>query len=308
MRGLLGWLKSRFSRQRESRPVAFVWLLDEPRLLDAPTLQRIVERELGARIAVDPPEGEDGPESGGFVVGRPPSFMIRLGQHMLLANCLPVPYLKDPQRAAERIEELRLRQAVAGHRAWVSVDLLGDYEGEALAEGLRIIGRLAAALADERCLALYLPHANQLLPYDADLPEQLRAPDPMAALGWAMSPVVAVDGDAPALQAAVAEARRRWPEFVAAFQAPKPGQAHFAVKLPVTDGRNTEFIWVGVTAIEGDEIVGDLANQPVDLRFMKEGDRVRGKVADLNDWAWLEGDQMVGGFTTQALMAPQRQR
>jgi uncharacterized protein YegJ (DUF2314 family) len=308
MKRLIAWLKSRFSRKKEPGPVAFVWLLDEPRLLDAPTIQRIVEQELGVSITSEPKGDEPMAEAGNFVVGQPPNFVVHIDEHMLLLNCLPVPYMQNPERAAERIEELRLRKAVAEHRAWVSADLLGEYEGEALEKGLGIIGRLAAALADNRCLALYLPHADRLVPYDPELLSKLREPNPMQALGWEMSPVVSISGDDPAMKGAVAEARERWPEFVEAFRSPKPGQEHFAVKLPITDGKNTEFIWVSVASIEGDEILGDLANQPVDLRFMKEGDRVRGKLEDLNDWAWLEGEEMVGGFTSKVLMEAQRRR
>jgi uncharacterized protein YegJ (DUF2314 family) len=288
--------------------VAFVWLLEEPRLLDAPTIRRIAEQELGASITSEPQPHAPVSEAGDFVVGEPPSFMARVGDHMLLINTFPAPYMQNPARAAERIDELRLRKAVAEHRAWLSADLLGQYEGEALEKGIETIARLAAALADHRCLALYLPHADRLIPYDPDLPGKLREPNPMGALGWAMSPVVPISGDDPRMKAAVAEARERWPEFLAAFRSPKPGQQHFAVKLPITDGKNTEFIWVSVVSIEGGEILGDLANQPVDLRFMKEGDRVRGKLEDLNDWAWLEGQELVGGFTSKVLMEAQRRR
>jgi uncharacterized protein YegJ (DUF2314 family) len=308
MKRFFNWLRSLFSRKKQSAPVAFVWLLDEPRNLDAPTVRRIAEQALDVTITDDPDGDVPTAEAGNFVVGEAPSFMLHVGDHMLLVNTFPAPYMEHPERAAEQIDELRLRKAVGEHRAWVSADLLGDYEVDAREEGLRLIGKLAAALADERCLALYLPHADQLLPYDPELPDKLRTPDPMGSLGWAVSPVVNIDGDHPAMRAAVAEAKQRWPEFVAAFRNPKPGQTNFAVKLPITDGRNTEFIWVAVTSLEGDEILGDLANRPVDLRFMKEGDRVRGRLADLNDWAWLEGQDMVGGFTSKVLMEAQQRR
>lgn len=288
--------------------MAFVWLLDAPRLLDAPTIQRILDQELGIKITHDPESEEPPAEGEHFVVGRPPSVMVHLGEHMLLVNSFPVPYMKDPRRAAAAINELRLQQAVREHQGWVSTDLLGDYEGEALESGLRLIGRLAAALADERCLALYLPHADRLIPWDPELPAKLREPNPMESLGWGVAPVVSVDGDDPRMRAAVAEAQRRWPEFVEAFRSPRPGQVNFSVKLPVSDGKNTEFIWVAVVSIEEDEILGDLANQPAALRFMKEGDRVRGKLADLNDWAWIESGEMVGGFTAKVLMELQQRR
>mgnify|MGYP003329175806 CR=1 FL=1 len=52
--------------------------------------------------------------------------------------------------------------------------------------------------------------------------------------------------------AAVAEATRRWPEFVAAFSA-RDGEGH-SVKAPITRGERTEFIWIEVDRIEPDRV------------------------------------------------------
>lgn len=293
--GFLSWLKSKLSRRKAPPPVSFVWLLDEPKVLDQATVQRLVEQALGVSFPAD----EENPER--FVVGEPPAIVVKLDSHMLLINQLPVPYLDNSQKAAESIDELRLRQAVMEHTAWVSADLLGEYEGELFEEGCRLIGKVAAALADHHCLALYVPHAESMVPFDAELPDKLRSDDPMSALGWSISPVINIGGDDPEMKAAVAEARRRWPEFVQAYQFRRPGQSSFSIKAPVTDGQNTEFIWIEVQSIDGDVILGDLANQPVDLKFMKEGDRVRVSLEDLNDWAYLDSEQMVGGFTSEVL-------
>jgi uncharacterized protein YegJ (DUF2314 family) len=293
----LNWLKSLFSRKAERPLDAFVWLLDEPRMLDAETVRRVVERALGVAIPSEP-----GDDATSFVVGEPPSVMVKLDDQMLLVNSFPVPYLKDPKRAAKDMGELRVRKILLEHRAWISADLLGEYDGDSLREGLRRIGRIAAELADSRCLALYVPRENQLIPFDPDLLEKLRQEDPLGALGWGLAPVVTITNDHPEMKAAVAEARRRWPEFVAAFQNPRPDQRSFAVKLPITSGANTEFIWVEVASIDGHEILGDLANEPVDLPHLHEGSRVRGKLSDLNDWAYIQGDELIGGFTSAVLL------
>ena len=60
----------------------------------------------------------------------------------------------------------------------------------------------------------------------------------------------ALPADCAIMVAAVAECRRRWPEFVAAFEA-RSGE-NFLVKAPVAHGDNTEFIWLSVTALEND--------------------------------------------------------
>lgn len=297
----LDWLKRLFVRKQAPPPEAFVWLLDEPRMLEADTVRRVVEQALGVSF---PPEGDDNATQ--FVIGEPPSVAVGLGDQMLLVNSFPSPYMKDPKQAAEATGELRLRKILLEHRAWISADLLGEYEGEVRQEGLRRIGKIAAALADGHCLALYVPRTNQLIPFDPELPEKLRQEDPLAALGWGVAPVVTIPNDHPEMKAAVAEARRRWPEFEQAFRNPGPDQRDFTVKLRITSGANTEFIWVEVVAIEGDEILGDLANEPVDLPFLHEGSRVRGKLSELNDWAYLQGEGLVGGFTAKVLMNAQR--
>ncbi len=297
--GFFDWLKGLFGQKKQPPMHAFVWLLSEPRPMEVETLRRIVERELQVTF----PDGEDAHT---FVVGEMPAFMVKLESHALLVNTFPVPYVNNPQATSKSIPELRLQKAVLEHQAWISADMLGEYEAEALTEGFRLIGKLAAALADDRCLALYAPHLNRMVPYAPELLDCLRSDDPLEALGWVQSPVINISGNDPRMVAAVADARRRWPEFVAAYESRQQSdQDHFAVKLPISDGQTTEFIWVTVAALEGDEIAGDLANQPVALRFMREGSRVRGKLADLNDWTYTDGDEMIGGFTSKVLMEAQ---
>src|SRR5688572_267015 len=52
-------------------------------------------------------------------------------------------------------------------------------------------------------------------------------------------------GDDPRFKAAEAEAMRRWPEFVAAFNKQEPNVA-YAVKAKFTDGDASEWMWVQV--------------------------------------------------------------
>jgi uncharacterized protein YegJ (DUF2314 family) len=118
--------------------------------------------------------------------------------------------------------------------------------------------------------------------------------------------VLPVSGDDPRMVAAVAECRRRWPEFVAAFEA-RSGE-HFTVKAPITHGDHTEFIWIEVTALENDVIYGTLGNEPVRLGPLKLGSKVRTAVADLNDWCYLDPTgEPHGLFTLKVIDAAQRE-
>ena len=75
----------------------------------------------------------------------------------------------------------------------------------------------------------------------------------------------------------------------------------FAVKVPFEDGDYREFMWLMVTALEGDAILGRLDNDPVDVRTVRCGSRVRVDRRTLNDWLFTDNDQMQGGFTIKVI-------
>ena len=114
-----------------------------------------------------------------------------------------------------------------------------------------------------------------------------------------------VNDDNEQMEAAVAEARSRWPEFVALFQKRDPASDRpFIIKAPFTDREGTEFMWVSVTALDGDTIHGTLANQPHRSVDYHEGQPVAVAAVDINDWLCADdNDQPLGGWTQKVLMA-----
>jgi uncharacterized protein YegJ (DUF2314 family) len=102
------------------------------------------------------------------------------------------------------------------------------------------------------------------------------------------------------MAAAVAEARRRWPEFVAAFNQRRPMQG-FAVKVPFHEREENEYMWVEVSKLDGNNIHGTLVNEPKVISSLKLNDQVTVKLDDLNDWLYSDGKEMVGGFTAKVL-------
>jgi uncharacterized protein YegJ (DUF2314 family) len=99
------------------------------------------------------------------------------------------------------------------------------------------------------------------------------------------------------MRKAVAEAQRRWPEFVAAFLSAEDRDM-FIAKGPFTDGEHTEWMWVNVTEIEPSRVIGVLVSKPYRLRNFKEGDAVAFPLEDLNDWLCPGPDgEPVGAFT-----------
>jgi uncharacterized protein YegJ (DUF2314 family) len=299
--GLWSWIKGLFGKgdkgDEENKPlIALVLLLREPRYLDAEIVARLASTAWGKKIGTDTSE-----ETDGFVAGESPSFILHFEKFFFLVNNFSMAYVDDPDAAARDMADLRLANAMREHRAWLSVDMLGEAEGEELAEAYGYIGKLLAALADTDCLAIYSPATTRLNVYDAALEEQLRGPDPLKVFAEpTFVPVINVPDDDPRMEAAVKEARERWPEFVAAFEARQEGQ-HFAVKSRFSEGEEVEWMWTGVTAIEQDHVLGLLDNDPVSLKKVKSGSRVRVAIADLGDWMYTRGEELQGGFTVKVV-------
>ena len=298
--GFWNWLKSLFagkSAQGEAdRPlVSLVLLLREPRFLDAEILRRLVNRAWGVELPTDDPDATE------FVAGFAPTFMIQCQERNFLVHCFPTPYVAEVEETADTIKDLRLRKLFREHQGWLAVDLLfGKKEPDDMGEVYRLIGKLLAELADTDCLALYSPATGQMIPYDDRIEERLRGPDVLNLFReLAYVPVLEVKDDDPRMAAAVEEARRRWPEYVAAFESSRPGQ-RFAAKAPISDGTHTEFMWIAVTAIEGDRIFGTLENEPVEVRGVRFGSKLSIPLGDLNDWVISDErgmDGIIGGFT-----------
>jgi uncharacterized protein YegJ (DUF2314 family) len=304
--GLWSWLKVFVGRTdlptrtpkhpEKDRLIALVLFLRDSRVLDTASIAALAGDALGGRFSSDRRDATDR-----YVAGRDPSFVVKHGDHFFLINNFARPYTEDPAEAADEIGELRLRKAVRDHEAWISVDLLGQCKDADLPEIYRTLGKLAAELIDEECLALFAPATGQLVVYDPDMLDALRGDNPLALFEVPPHPpVVPVNGDDPRLKAAVGKARRRWSEFVSAFEQRQPEQS-FSAKARIGDGENYEFMWMSVTGLENGIIYGRLDNDPIEITSIHCGDRVRVPVKDLNDWLFTEGDDVRGGFTIEVL-------
>jgi len=292
---LLGWRAWR--RRRTSGPsVSLVLLRDSSAGLDEAGLRRIAAGALGVEFDSEDPDATD------FVVGEPPTFVVKLGERIYLVHDLDLPYFDDPEEVAEQMGEVRLAEAVRRHSACVMVALGAEAEDVAGESAYGPVGKMAAALADEGCLAVYCPQTGEIVAWRPELRAALAGPDPLGVFADSRrpAPVVSVPDDDPEMAAAAAEARRRWGEFVVAFEARQPGW-HFSVKVPISDGETMEYMWVDVTAIEGERIRGRLGNDPVSVQGVQLGDPVDANLKDLNDWTYSDGEEVFGGFTVEVL-------
>jgi len=60
-------------------------------------------------------------------------------------------------------------------------------------------------------------------------------------------------------------------------------------------------MWLLVKEIGDETVIGSLDNDPVYLRNVGAGDTLTITIDQVNDWLYTDGDEMVGGFTTEAL-------
>lgn len=273
--------------------IALVLLLSESRFLDAMRLANLARKAWGELMR--------------SVQGQSPLLTIETTVGKFLIQNVNAPYFDDPQKIAAEMRELRLRKVIAHHRAWLSVELAEAKLPQDPSKIYQLIGKLIYELCDSDCLAVLAPSTGAINVYDDEIREGLCRQDPAELLGnFIHAPVVNISPADPRMRQAVADARKRWPEFVSAFEGRSADQ-HFSIRAPFGDGRHTEFMWVGVTAIENDMIYGQLGNEPLHVKGMTAGETVKVRVRDMNDWMFTEGKAMRGGFTIEAIRQAESQ-
>lgn len=279
---------------------SLVLWLREPMYLDAAVLGRIAGRAYGVPFN----EGEECPH---FVVGQPPApYILKIENALFFVHNFSRNYFDDPDAAVGSLRELRRAEAVRTHRAWISMDFMQPADGIGEDRIHVLIGRMLAELTSSgaEVLAIFHPATGRIAPWAPELVDKLGSDAPLTLFDTPGNvPVLEVDSDSPAMVAAVAEARRRWPEFVHAFHAASDRDS-FSVKAPVTEGTHTEFIWIKVKAVADGRIHGLLANDPVSLGDLKLNDFVSVAEAEINDWICpdpADPRRPMGLFTVKAV-------
>jgi uncharacterized protein YegJ (DUF2314 family) len=78
----------------------------------------------------------------------------------------------------------------------------------------------------------------------------------------------------PAMRQAFARARATVDEFLSKAKEPAPGTVHYAVKVGVREGKDTEYFWVGdFTEDTSGMFSGRIDNEPRLVKKVKEGQR-----------------------------------
>ncbi len=297
--GVAAWLYWRLRKRRTDRMISLVALLREPVEFDPAVLARIASKAWNADLGNGSSPGEDG-----FVVVTGPVNTIVHDTRVYLVNSVPRPYVEDTEAVAETIADLRIRGLFSEHRAWFSCDAMGvdgTTTAAEISEWYRRLARLLAEVLDQNCLLIWVPDTGRAYPINDDTERALLSDDPLAALQETLpAPVTGIAADDPSMQQAVEKAREEWPRFVAAYES--AAGENFAIKAPISHLDATEFIWLKVTALEGDRIYGTLENEPANLGPLKLGSKVSATLADLNDWYYIDPQGTMQGAFTVALL------
>lgn len=123
------------------------------------------------------------------------------------------------------------------------------------------------------------------------------------------APVIGVpDGDV--IENAIAEARRRWPEFVAIFKKREPDDERFIVKAPfIGEDGQVEHMWLQVFGLEPEYVHGHLVNHPMHTKKLQRASQVEVAVAELSDWVCPDAEgNPLGNFTQQAISQAAKQK
>jgi uncharacterized protein YegJ (DUF2314 family) len=259
---------------------------------------------------------------GQFDVFEPPKMDDRSNTWVISGENIPpvavldcrVPYIPDEEveGVAANFESQPVRTALLGHRAWVAVDGVGssglDPEDQNIVHVF--LARLAAEFLDDDTTLIHLkargrfalpsPKAHQQL-RDGALPELFGDDD-------LHNPMFNVDKEDPEINAAMAEAKRRIPEFLSAFEAAGPQPVNddsppFIFKARFPSGDGNEYIWLSLSAVTSSALVGTIENPPADPSIPAKGSKVKVKLDNVVDWAYArKGKEPVGMFVERILL------
>jgi uncharacterized protein YegJ (DUF2314 family) len=119
--------------------------------------------------------------------------------------------------------------------------------------------------------------------------------------------VTNVEDDNPTMQAAFVKAKESVGEFIQVLAQPPSDAFGFAVKMKVTDGDKTEYIWLSQVSYADDQFRGVLGNEPLNVKTVRIGETLAVPKQEIVDWMYIRGNTLVGGYTTRAvreLMTP----
>jgi uncharacterized protein YegJ (DUF2314 family) len=116
--------------------------------------------------------------------------------------------------------------------------------------------------------------------------------------------VVHMASEEPAMREAFRKAAATLEEFLSIAARPRAGTTGYALKVAISDGRNTEYFWVNDFSHEGDRFKGTLNNEPRLVKKHRIGEQIGFSRTQIADWTYTDevNGQMLGNFTACAIL------
>ncbi|MDR7335301.1 DUF2314 domain-containing protein [Roseateles asaccharophilus] len=108
----------------------------------------------------------------------------------------------------------------------------------------------------------------------------------------------------PAMQKAFDKAAATLDEFLQKAKVPSADHTSFALKVAISQGKDTEYFWVNNFTEKDGAFEGEIGNEPRMVNTVKFGQRYRFPRSRVVDWTYIDKVQrkMVGNFTLCALL------
>ena len=119
---------------------------------------------------------------------------------------------------------------------------------------------------------------------------------------FAEDKIISVPNEDAAMNAAIAKARARLPDFWEKLANPPTGTEGYSVKVAIRDGDRTEHFWTSDIERTGERISAVIANEPQTVTTVREGQRIDVPEADISDWMFMRNGKVVGNETLRVLL------
>ncbi len=211
------------------------------------------------------------------------------------------PWLEDQTQIIKETTDRQMRAMLRRVTSHLSITIQNKFKDDddlGLAQENQV--RLLGALVDPAdTLAIYDDDTGDFNYIDDEVMEAIAGEDPHSAFDISVAPPpekLAVES--PVHQAAVAEAKRRWPEFAKAFRDFGEERGPYLVKASFGEGQKQELLWCELISLRPGKIIAVLKHDPTYLPDLAKGEQVEFPLSQLTDWTYPseEGDIM-GAFT-----------
>ncbi len=282
--------------EEEPEVLAFVLFLKQPRKLSKQSIVAAVTKAWQLT-----------PESAGKLDLRRKdgNYLLRHENLEVLIESKPEPWLEDQPQVIEESSDLRMKgmlRRVKGHLA-ISIDNQFTSDDERDAAVTNCLHLLAAFIDFSDTLAIYDDESGDFNYVNDEVREMLAGDDPLNSFEIEVAPpVTQINANDPAMEAAIAEARRRWPEFSKNFRDYSDSRGPFLVKSGFGKAGEQEYMWSEVLEIRSGTISAILKNEPLHQNNLSLGDKIEIPLSTLGDWVYPDEEgAKIGAFTMGVL-------